>query len=174
MPDVSSVIITHLSLPCSSIKITHFKSKAVEEPKPIDMNLKWATCWHIFEVANSETTWWLMYCWSIWYLFAGPSFAWSHLEACKPNMHSCFFQLHQLVFMLSALKPYWLDAKILRVYFLYADTCTFNNSICQPLVLGPRGRAQKTREMAEGAGAPPAGAYSNLVLYLHPPSIWLW
>lgn len=38
-----------------------------------------------------------------------------------------------------------------------ADTCSSNHSICQPLVLGPRRGAQKTREMAEGAGAPPTG-----------------
>lgn len=40
---------------------------------------------------------------------------------------------------------------------LSADTCSFNHSFFQPLVLGPRGGAQKTREMAEGAGAPPTG-----------------
>ena len=38
-----------------------------------------------------------------------------------------------------------------------SDTCSVYHSIFQPLVLGSRRGAQKAREMAEGAGAPPPG-----------------
>lgn len=43
-----------------------------------------------------------------------------------------------------------------------ADTCSCNHSV-QPLVLGPRGGAQETREVAEGAGAHPSGTLSRVI-----------
>lgn len=49
---------------------------------------------------------------------------------------------------------------------LSADTYSCDHSVFQPLVLGPRRRAQKTREVAEGAGAPPTGTRKHTLIAL--------